>query len=238
MAGGNGGGLSTTGGSATLAADLIAGNAAGNGGVAPFIDGGLSVGGPGGNGGGIYASAPLTLSDSTITGNAAGLGGADAAPLIGNGVPGAGGGLYAAAGSAKVSYATIAGNTDGIDNAGAAVSVTGTIVADSTGNPAIQDSSNCTGTITDQAGFNLDSAATCGFAQPTDISSAEPLLAPLAANGGPTETEALQVGSPAIDHGATVATGCPGLDQRGVARPDDGAGSQCDIGAFESQAIG
>jgi hypothetical protein len=61
----------------------------------------------------------------------------------------------------------------------------------------------------------------------------DPLLGPLAANGGPTETHALLAGSPAIDAGdprppADRGTRCPTLDQRGVAR-----NGICDIGAFE-----
>lgn len=47
-------------------------------------------------------------------------------------------------------------------------------------------------------------------------------------NGGPTETHALLVGSPAIDAGD--ANYCPETDQRGVTRPQ---GAGCDIGAFE-----
>jgi predicted outer membrane repeat protein len=56
----------------------------------------------------------------------------------------------------------------------------------------------------------------------------DPLLLPLADNGGPNWTMALQAGSPAIDAGAG---GCPVTDQRGEAR--EGA---CDIGAYEYQA--
>jgi hypothetical protein len=67
---------------------------------------------------------------------------------------------------------------------------------------------------------------------PADTIKADPLLQPLADNGGPTMTHALGVGSPAIDAGNNnmgLAT-----DQRGFARV---AGSRPDIGAFESNAI-
>ena len=63
----------------------------------------------------------------------------------------------------------------------------------------------------------------------------------LQANGGPTQTVALQGASPAID--AALASVCVGpqingFDQRGVTdiRPFDGDGdgtADCDIGAFE-----
>lgn len=70
----------------------------------------------------------------------------------------------------------------------------------------------------------------------------DPMLAPLAFNGGPTRTHGLQEGSPAIDRGNSDAApgsgfpACPEHDQRGESRPADGDGSgtaECDIGAFE-----
>lgn len=57
-----------------------------------------------------------------------------------------------------------------------------------------------------------------------------PLLGPLANNGGPTETMALLAGSPAIGHADNVAA--PPTDQRGVTRIDV-PGEATDIGAFE-----
>jgi len=56
----------------------------------------------------------------------------------------------------------------------------------------------------------------------------DPLLAPLADHGGPTETLALVSGSPAID---AAGPSCPAFDQRGAARP---AGAACDAGAYEA----
>jgi hypothetical protein len=83
-------------------------------------------------------------------------------------------------------------------------------------------------------GHNLDSDATCGLAGPGDLSGVDPLLGPLADNGGPTQTHALLAGSPAIDAGGD--DGCPWADQRGLVRPVDGDAdgeAVCDIGAFE-----
>ena len=57
-----------------------------------------------------------------------------------------------------------------------------------------------------------------------------PKLSPLADNGGSTKTVALGPGSAARDKVPASRAGCPGIDQRGVHRPQ---GKACDIGAFE-----
>lgn len=59
-------------------------------------------------------------------------------------------------------------------------------------------------------------------------SPVDPLVLSLAANGGPTETVALQTGSPCLEQGN--AAGAPAFDQRGHDRV---FGLQPDIGAFE-----
>lgn len=66
------------------------------------------------------------------------------------------------------------------------------------------------------------------------ISNADPLLGPLADNGGPTQTHALLAGSPAINAGDNVAipSGVT-TDQRGDARI---VNTTVDIGAFEKAA--
>ncbi|MCW3016121.1 MAG: hypothetical protein JWO02_3213 [Solirubrobacterales bacterium] len=56
-------------------------------------------------------------------------------------------------------------------------------------------------------------------------------LGPLADNGGPGQTMMPQEGEASID----AATGCSGIDQRGVARP---FGSGCDLGAVEVRRLG
>lgn len=61
-----------------------------------------------------------------------------------------------------------------------------------------------------------------------ELLAVDPLLGPLADNGGPTMTFALLPGSPAIDAGDNDT--CSKADQRGVLRFQNGF---CDIGAFE-----
>ncbi len=237
LPGGNGGGLYQGGGAATLTGDTLSGNTSGNGGAGTFCEPCFSYGGPGGTGGGIYSTATLSITNSTLSGNTVGVGGNNAPPLGGSGPPGIGGALATGGGSTNLAYVTIGDNSDGIDAIAGTVTLAGTIVADSTG-ANDQTPNNCTGTITETTGYNLDSGTTCNFSLATDISGQEPLLGSLAANGGPTETQALPSGSPAIDTGGSSTTGCPLTDQRGSPRPDETAdGGTCDIGAYESQGV-
>ena len=66
-----------------------------------------------------------------------------------------------------------------------------------------------------------------------------PLLGSLSDNGGTTKTHALLTGSPAID--AADNASCTSLDQRGIARPQDGNADGsliCDMGAYELNMTG
>jgi CSLREA domain-containing protein len=101
--------------------------------------------------------------------------------------------------------------------------------------------SDCSGLLTSR-GFNLvgnntgcSFVATTGDQVGTGDSPIDPLLDPLADNGGPTQTHALLDSSPAIDAGNP--DGCTDdegnlltTDQRGIARPQ---GAACDMGAYE-----
>jgi HYR domain len=102
------------------------------------------------------------------------------------------------------------------------VNISGSIVANNSGGDCSKS-----GTFNDQ-GYNLDSESSC-FTSSTSLHT-NPQLSGLAKNGGPTQTMALQQGSPAIDQ--IPATNCPQTDQRGVSRPGDGE-SACDMGAYE-----
>lgn len=93
----------------------------------------------------------------------------------------------------------------------------------------------CIGPAT-ATGPNLFMAGGCAFTGPGTITTdTDPLLEPLADNGGPTTTHALGAGSPAIDAGDPAGCtdgegGTLDVDQRG--QPRNGT---CDLGAFEVQ---
>src|SRR5207244_2850100 len=94
---------------------------------------------------------------------------------------------------------------------------------------------NVSGTVISH-GYNLSSDNGGGFLTATgDQINTDPLLGPLANNGGPTFTHALLPGSPAIDAGDPTFTPPPLFDQRGpcFARVVNG---RIDIGAFELQS--
>jgi hypothetical protein len=76
-----------------------------------------------------------------------------------------------------------------------------------------------------------------------NIVGVDPLLGPLASNGGPTQTHALCTGPGMPDASCTGASPAicanppvNGIDQRGYARPGSGH-TQCSIGAYEADAI-
>ncbi|MBI5383703.1 MAG: LamG domain-containing protein [Verrucomicrobia bacterium] len=91
--------------------------------------------------------------------------------------------------------------------------------------------SNGWGQVTD-GGHNLASDGSLALTSPDSMEYVDPLLGPLADNGGPTLTMAPAPESLAID-GGDPAT-CPSTDQRGVARP---VGAACDIGAVEGGVV-
>jgi large repetitive protein len=172
-------------------------------------------------GGGIRNTGTLTVSNSTISGNSAN---------------GSGGGLRNDAGVVTFTNATIATNTadanaggagdgGGIARFGGTVNFNNTLIGDNvdrTGQaPDIFDTLNSQGNnlIENPAGGTVDGIVL------SNITNVDPLLGPLANNGGSTQTQALLAGSPAINQGTGV-----GADQRGITRPQ---GAASDIGAFE-----
>ncbi len=208
-----------------------------------------------GNGGAIYmyAGGPLTISNSTLTGNTAQSGGAiylyNAAAssitnstLSGNSATGKGGAIVMYGTDLAISNSTLSGNSAGTDGGaiyltGSTLTLVSTIVANSTdlgGAPK--------GDIWDETGATVNSTNslignTAGFNFNVDVNNIKnqnPLLGPLANNGGTTRTHALLAGSPAIDKGSNPLA--LAFDQRGAGFPRT-TGAQTDIGAFEGVGV-
>jgi hypothetical protein len=236
--GARGGAIFADGGTMTINTATFANNFAtgGNGGDGGQTNGGLNCGMHGAGGfayGGAITNnnaATVNIKHATISLNNAqagntgvNQGGANKPPRLV--AEGAGGGIRVGPANVTLENTIIAGNT--------AANGTG----DTTGAPT--PGPNVDGVIT-SSGHNLLGIATdaTGFTGPGDQTGANPMLAALADNGGPTQTMALSPGSPAIDAG--VAAGAT-FDQRGLPRTvDDPAANAAtsdgtDIGAFEVQ---
>ena len=184
--------------------------------------------------GGISMNTFTTLSvvNSTLSGNAA---------LV----PDSAGAILNDQGTLTVTNSTIvdnvapnvSGGTAGWNNAGGIQSVfglsttlTNTVLARNVG----QAGGNCFLGVQPDAGGNLSDDNSCGFTDSTSENQVTQLnLGTLNANGGPTQTVSLGVGSVAIDHGSCLVA----VDQRGFPRPGNG-GTACDSGAFEVQGSG
>jgi len=161
------------------------------------------------------------------------------------------GGL-ANAGATTVRHATISSNVTGADGGGTGaggilslpegnLSLGNSIVAENriAGRTGVSGE-DIAGALEDQ-GNNLigNGAGATGLTARSLVGTSadpiDPLLAPLGAYGGPTETMALLPGSPAIDAINAAIAGAvpvPLLDQRGITRGEAG-----DIGAFESSFV-
>jgi hypothetical protein len=205
-----------------------------------------------GSGGGIYIlAATVRVTNSTFSGNSA-QGGAGIensnfstltvtnSTFSGNSASNNGGAITHGGSQLTVDSSTFAANSaffgNSIFNRSAANSATlrNTIVASAGANCAVPP-----GEPIADGGYNIDTGTSCGFSASTSKSNTDPLLGPLQANGGRTDTHALSTGSPAIDQGNSFGTN---RDQRGESRPHDFAeidnatdGDGSDIGAFEVQ---
>lgn len=156
-------------------------------------------------GGGIATSRPLTLSNSTVALNTAADGGAGVQFVLA--------GIEDSGGTLAVDSSIIATNTAG-DGA--------TFAADL----------DADDTLVISGANNLVIVAGSALTLPADTLLSDPMLLPLALNGGATRTHALLANSPAIDAGNNAAA--LEFDQRGegFARV---SGTAADIGAFELQ---
>jgi hypothetical protein len=177
-------------------------------------------------GGGIDNAGTLIVSDSTFGGNSA----------SGTAYGGYGGGI-ANNGTLTVISSTLSDNQSnsnggGIRRDGGQVTVRNTIVAGNTGLSA----PDISGTV-DSQGYNLIGDGTGGSGyDPTDLvgtseNPIDPMLGPVQDNGGPTQTMALLVSSPALGAGDPDEIGS--TDQRGVVRSGG-----VNIGAYQASATG
>jgi hypothetical protein len=191
-------------------------------------------------GGGVYNNGTISMTGCTVSGNSAGT---------------VGGGVYVNYGSATLTDCTISGNSDsrgaglqvyyatvvvvnctisgnsaveyggsGVQNYSGQVSLTNTIVAANPGG-------DIEGTVSGNNNL-IGTGGSGGLVDGVDgniVGVANPVLGPLGYYGGPTETIALEPGSPAI--GAGVAVAGVTTDQRGFS-----LASPPDIGAFQAQA--
>lgn len=118
------------------------------------------------------------------------------------------------------------GSGGGVYNSASTINATNSIIADNLKYLTGEDCSSLAVNGTNvQNWFEDDTCTGAGTGK------GNPQLAPLANNGGPTQTQAIQAGSGAIDQ-ITSANCQLSNDQRGYHRP---SGTYCDIGAYEYQ---
>jgi hypothetical protein len=175
----------------------------------------------GNDGGGLYLdpTAVVRVVNSTISGNV-------------NAVQAAG--AVVAGGTLDLRLTTVSGNSATEGNlsvyTGGTLNLDHAIVANGT----TQDLFRERGTI--NAVFSLVEApgSAINGTNVHNLFGMDPILGPLADNGGPTQTHALLPGSPALDAGNPLIPNPPLTDQRGpeFARIQNG---RVDLGSFESQ---
>lgn len=196
----------------------------------------------GADGGAILNTGTLTLTNSTITDNRAQVNGGGIlnvgvasltnSTVSGNAADSRGGGVFTPeSGETTITLCTISDNVALIDGGnvfadGGRVTLSNSVIANSIGGDCVSD-----GAVVNDAGFNVIEDGGC-ISAPTSVSG-DPLLGPLADNGGPTMTHALLFGSNAFDAGDCAGNSIF-VDQRGIARP---LGAACDIGALESEDV-
>jgi parallel beta-helix repeat protein len=243
LSGNSNGGIGN-GGTLTLTSCTLSGNSGGgigNGGTLTLTNCTLS-GNSAHHGGAIStAGSPLTLTNCTLSGNSAtheggavyvGFSGTATltnCTLSGNTAGVSGGGLecFETGGPVTLTNCTLSANSatsgGGIHNEGT-LTLNNTIVANSTsgGDVVIVGGSTLTGSN------NLIEDGSGGL---TGTITGDPMLGPLADNGGPTLTHAPLPGSPAIDAGSNAAAAGILTDQRGFTPRV--VGGTVDIGSVE-----
>ncbi|MBV8360023.1 MAG: hypothetical protein JO189_19115, partial [Deltaproteobacteria bacterium] len=264
---GQGAGLFIGAGALQIVGSTISSNSAlgGGGGLGPG-SANAEVGGSAAGGGLYVAHGNIILNNNTLAANKAtgGSGGYNirCSCQVGQGGNAAGGGLNVVAGTASLAGVTVTSNQalafsnvffpassigGGIANAGAGIFLNTTVVANNATGFVIGGSGGTGNDVYGPVAPSYSLISQTAGATITDkggnLFNVNPLLDPngLQFNGGPTQTVALQSGSPAID--AVPVAHCTDLakpphplttDQRGLPRPDQGE-TACDIGAFEVQ---
>jgi hypothetical protein len=206
-----GGGIAALAGSVIVERSLLTANSVGEQGTNA------------GDGGAVYSPlGSIALFHSTVSSNIAwGRGGGLWSGSVG-------GGLYNA--TVVDNSASVAGG--GLYQDGPAFQAMNSILAGNLGG-------DCNQTLESSSEYNLDGDGSCVVGNPGDLPATEPMLLPLAFNGGPTRTHSMLPTSPPVDAGQDVFGQCLEPDQRGTARPIDGDGdriSRCDLGALELTA--
>ena len=222
-------------------------------------------------GGGIYALADLLLTNSTVSGNSTAGSDSDGggihstgsevfltnSTVSGNSTTAAQGGIVVRLGELFLNNSTVTGNSTGDGASGSGIIFVGTFspLTLSIQNSIVAGNSSGVNDVILVNAFyvSLDvDFSVIGDATGSSITSStgngnllniDPLLGPLANNGGPTKTHALLPGSPAIDTGDPTFdpnSFSPPLntDQRGgtfsrVQNGDFLSSARVDIGAFE-----
>ena len=223
IAAGLGGAIYNYAGNISIDASTFSGNqsAAGGGAIAFYADTGTP-------------RSLLTITNSTLSGNQTTgvnkLGGAiylhnvaastiTNSTISGNSSSGKGGAIALYRTILAVNNSTITGNTatssvGGVYLYGSTLNLFSTIVANNVGGGSTDIGIGETGTVN---GTNSLVRSTSGFSFSTNVNNItglDPLLGPLASNGGPTQTMALLPGSPAIDKGINPLA--LAFDQRGT----------------------
>jgi hypothetical protein len=225
--GGYGGGIGNQYGTLTISNSTISGNQAGQ----YIVDNGS-------DGGGMYNdTGTLTLNNATVSGNSVAAGGGAVGTAAIVNFDGFGDSTL------TLNNSTVRGNqSDGIVNWGTLTLNNATISGNRFGdvlnvgllharNTIISDLNGSLGSL----GHNLIGDGTYGSGyDPTDLvgtdaNPIDPLLGPLQDNGGPTQTMALEAGSPALNAGDPAELGV--ADQRGVVRTGG-----VNIGAYQASA--
>jgi CSLREA domain-containing protein len=202
------------------------------------------------SGGGILTRGPMYVDSTTISGNTGYAGGGMAvgdggalemvnSTVTSNTVSHEGGGFHLHHDSSVlIDSSTIVSNTaeyagGGLHMSQAIPSIKQSIIAYNTAG-SVGGRPDCGNTF-NSLGYNLIGDTTdCNIQGDTNtnLTNMDPLLGPLADNGGLTQTHLPLDGSPAID---AVLGGCDeATDQRGIPRPQN---DTCDIGAVEVEVI-